>query len=89
MKRVLMDFEVATDLDRVFEEARAQQDLPQEAWAFDPTLGVCRRVQWANPKEPLGLRRTALAVALVEADALKLEQRKSQVSQPNRLARAA
>lgn len=58
---------LATDLDVILANPVAYWHLPQTVWAFDPEIGDCRRVRWANPREPLAVRRTALAVARVEA----------------------
>jgi hypothetical protein len=55
------------ELDAVLTNPRAYAHLPQSAWAFDPATGTCRRVRWASTTEPWPVRRTALAVALVQA----------------------
>jgi hypothetical protein len=57
----------AMDLDRILANPIEYRQLPDVVWAYDPGLGACRRVQWSNPKEPREMRRTALAVARVEA----------------------
>jgi hypothetical protein len=56
-----------TDLDTMLAHPLAYHHLPQVVWAFDPEFGACRRVRWADPREPQGVRRTALAVARLEA----------------------
>jgi hypothetical protein len=58
---------MAIELDAVLADPAACRHLPQIVWAFDPQLGACRRVRWANPREPHAVRRTALAVARLEA----------------------
>ena len=55
------------DLDAILAKAFAYRHLPQVVWAFDPEVGACRRVWWADPRERRDLRRTALAVARLEA----------------------
>lgn len=55
------------ELDMMLANPLAYRHLPQVAWAFDPSLGGCRQVRWADPGEPRAVRRTALAVARLEA----------------------
>ena len=55
------------ELDAILARPFAYRHLPQVVWAFDPDLGACRRIWWANPRERWELRRTALAVARLEA----------------------
>ena len=56
-----------TDLDAILANPFAHRHLPEVAWAFDPDFGGCRRVRWTNPGEPRDIRRTALAIAWLEA----------------------
>lgn len=54
-------------LDAILLNPTAHRRLPPVVWAFDPALGVCRPVRWANPREGRAIRRTALALAQLEA----------------------
>ncbi len=58
-------------LDGVLADPSAHPPIPRAVSAFDSRLGRVRQVRWTDPREPLALRRTAVALAEAEYFALR------------------